>query len=115
MSTEIEPAILESDVPLSQSVIWRMQRDFYAQRGLRAWTEDLVPQYITNNPFIADVYARIVFGFMRDCMSQTGIPLEILELGAGPGKFSWLFLRHLTALMRAANIPPESIRYRMTD
>ncbi len=115
MSAEIEPAILESDVPLSQSIIWRMQRDFYAQRGLRAWTEDMVPQYITNNPFIAEVYARIVFGFMSDCGSRPGAPLHIVELGAGPGKFSWLFLRHLTAMMRTGNIPIETACYRMTD
>lgn len=115
MSAEIEPAILESDVPLSQSIIWRMQRDFYAQRGLRAWTEDMVPQYITNNPFIAEVYARIVFGFMRDCASRPGAPLRIVELGAGPGKFSWLFLQHLTAMMRTGNIPAETVCYHMTD
>jgi hypothetical protein len=41
-----EPAILETDVPLSQSLIWRLQRDFYAQRGLKAWTEDMVPGYL---------------------------------------------------------------------
>jgi len=124
-----EPVPLESDVSLSNSLIWRKQREFYVQRGLKAWTEDLVPNFITNNPFIAEIYARIVFSFLSDC-SQGGTsklverksqplsaqhPLRILELGAGPGKFSFLFLRRLTALMRAQDIALDTVRYCMTD
>ncbi|HTD23817.1 MAG TPA: SAM-dependent methyltransferase [Terriglobales bacterium] len=107
---------LERDVPLSQSLIWRLQRQFYVQRGLKVWTEDMVPQYITNNPFITEIYARIVFNFLRDCgQLSSQNPLRILELGAGPGKFSYLFLRQLTALLRAANIGLDTVRYCMTD
>lgn len=109
-----EPDVLETDVPLSQSLIWRLQRDFYAQRGLKAWTEDLVPSYITNNPFIAEMYAQIVAGFISDCMQPAQRaplspenPLRILELGAGTGKFSYLFLRKLTALLQARKIAPQ--------
>ena len=116
--------VLERDVPLSQSVIWRLQRDFYAQRGLKAWNEDLVPSYITNNPFIAEIYAGLVAAFLQDCMShpQHGSaalshenPLRILELGAGTGKFSYLFLRKLTALLQSNNMPLHLVRYCMTD
>ena len=99
MTTE-KTAPLETDVPLSQSIIWRLQREFYDRRGLKVWAEDMLPQYITNNPFIAEIYARIVFGFLSDC-NRPGVggsgsispqnPLRILELGAGPGKFSYLF------------------------
>ena len=42
-------------------------------------------------------------------------PLRILELGAGTGKFSYLFLRKITALLQAKNIAPQILRYRMTD
>jgi hypothetical protein len=117
-----EPAVLETDVPLSQSLIWRLQRDFYAQRGLKAWTEDMVPSYITNNPFIAEIYAQIVAGFVSDCMQQVQRapispenPLRILELGAGTGKFSYLFLRKLTTLLQARKIATQILRYCMAD
>ena len=115
---------LERDIPLSRSVIWRLQREFYVQRGLKAWTEDLIPNFITNNPFIAEIYARIVADFLGDCIAigqkhakpvSAEAPLRILELGAGTGKFSFLFLRHLTALLRARSIGLETIRYCMTD
>jgi len=107
---------LERDVPLSQSLIWRSQRQFYLQRGLKAWTDDMVPQYITNNPLIAEIYASVVFSFLCDCgkLSPQN-PLRILELGAGPGKFSYLFLRHITPLLRAKDIPVGTVRYCMTD
>src|SRR5215831_21289346 len=99
---------LETDVPLSSSVIWRLQRDFYVQRGMKAWTEDRIPQFITNNPFIAEIYARIVFNFLSECPDLSAAkPLRILELGAGVGKFSYLFLRHLTALLRSKDKAPE--------
>lgn len=110
---------LEQDVPLSQSLIWRRQRDFYAQRGLKAWTEDLVPNYITNNPFIAEIYADVIAAFLEDCMRDRPVspenPLRIVELGAGTGKFSFLFLRKLTALLHEKSIPREHVRYSMTD
>jgi hypothetical protein len=114
------PLVLERDVPVSQSLIWRRQRDFYAQRGLKAWSLDSVPAYITNNPFIAEIYAGIVFGFVRDCIAlrrslSPQTPLRILELGAGPGKFSYLFLQRLAALLRAQDIAPVTVRYCMTD
>lgn len=109
---------LEMDVPLSQSVIWRMQRDFYVQRGLKAWTEDMVPQFMTNNPFIAEIYARIAFNFLCDCaefVPSPQTPLRIFELGAGVGKFSYLFLRKLTDLLLNKGLAPGTIRYCITD
>src|SRR5262249_41643409 len=111
-----QPVLLESDVPLSSSVIWRLHRDFYVQRGMKAWTEGMGTQVITNNPFIAEIYARIVFNFLSDSPDLSRAkPLRILELGAGVGKFSYLFLRHLTALLRSRDIAQETIRYCMTD
>jgi hypothetical protein len=117
----MQPVVLERDVPLSQSLIWQRQREFYARRGLKAWTEDQIPAYITNNPLTAEIYAGIVFAFLRDCMSHDrprlspGNPLRVIELGAGAGKFACLFLRHLTSLLRASNIAQETLRYSMTD
>src|SRR5262249_7815461 len=107
-----QPIVLETDVSLSQSVIWRLQRDYYVQRGVRAWSEDKVPTFITSNPFIAEIYARIVFSFLCDCGER---PLRILELGAATGKFCYLFLRHLTELLRAEGIGSVVMRYCMTD
>jgi len=122
-SVSQETTVLETRVPLSQSVIWRLQRDFYARRGLKAWTEDLVPSYITNNPFIAEIYAAVVAAFIDDCQHARGealpispeSPLRILELGAGTGKFAYLFLLQLTERLREKQIAPGSVRYCLSD
>ena len=117
-------AVLESDVALSRSLIWRRQREFYARRGIQAWTHDKIPSFITSNPFIAEIYAGIVAGFFRDWAEiqrpesrpiSPENPLRILEIGAGTGKFAYLFLRRLMVLLRAEGIDPATIRYCMTD
>jgi tetratricopeptide (TPR) repeat protein len=115
---------LEQDVTLSQSLVWKRQRDYYVRRGLGAWSEDNVPNYITNNPFTAEIYARIVCGFMCDCLQidstntssvSPSTKFRILEFGAGPGKFAYLFLRQLTSQLRSQNISPDCFQYCMTD
>lgn len=115
---------LENGVALSDSLIWRRQREYYEKRGLETWSTDNLPQFITNNPFIAEIYAKVVFGFVCDCMGSSGsqtsgssqpMPVRILELGAGTGKLAYLLLRHLEPLLRAKGIPAEMVRYRMTD
>ena len=116
-------SLLESDRPLSQSLLWQRQRDFYVERGPRAWTEDLVPQYITNNPFLAEIQAGIVAAFLDDCFPPEDAPpsrspghaLRILELGAGPGRFACLFLRNLVEHLRRRGLPPDSVRYCIAD
>ena len=120
--TAVSPSsetLLEHDVSLSSSAIWRFQQDFYAHRGLRAWTDDQVPSYITNNPIIAEIYADTIVAFAEDCLAQDLIcqqrPLKIVELGAGTGKFAYLLLRGLTTLFHAAQLPLELLRYEMTD
>jgi len=62
--------VLEADVPLSRSLIWRLQREFYSRRGIHAWTDDKIPSFITSNPFIAEIYAQIVAGFLCDCVES---------------------------------------------
>lgn len=119
-----DAVVLERDVPLAQSLIWRRLREYYHRRGLQAWTKDSVPQYLTNNPFLAEIYARIAFSFLSDCLATAGNrgepaspqnPLRILELGAGSGKFAYLCLRQLTALLRDRDMPSRTVRYTMTD
>lgn len=110
-----DATVLETRVPLSSSIIWEAQREFYRRRGIKAWTDDRVPEFITNNPFIADAYARMVFAFLQECRGSSGSSLRILELGAGSGKFAYLFLRRFTELLNEHDVPLGAFRYRMTD
>ena len=49
----------------SEAPIWELQRTYFEEKGMQAWQQDEVPQYITSNPFIAGAYAEILFGFLR--------------------------------------------------
>src|SRR4051794_10758266 len=92
--------VLQADVPLSESIVWRLQRTFYGDQGIDAWSPGRVPQGATTSPILARAYARVVLGFWRDIAPtlDPGQPMYLVELGAGSGRFAYRFLRTLTAL-----------------
>jgi tetratricopeptide (TPR) repeat protein len=97
-----EGCLVESHRRLSESLLWKLQRAFYEQRGVEAWNKGTVPHYITNNSFIAWTYARVLRGVLTD-LERSGLanveqPVYIVELGCGAGRFSYLLLKHLTEL-----------------
>lgn len=117
--------ILEQGRPLSQSLLWQLQRDFFERQGIAAWSQVNVPHYITSNPFIAQAYARVVCAFLRDCRAADGAggfapldpsePVYVIELGAGPGRFAYHFLKSLMGSLAGAGLEDARIRYVLTD
>ncbi|HET9314915.1 MAG TPA: hypothetical protein VFQ51_04960, partial [Vicinamibacteria bacterium] len=112
--------VIEEGRRLSESLIWTLQRSFYARAGLAAWKPKAVPFYITSNAFTARAYARTVAGFLRDLAAagriERSAPVYLVELAAGSGQFAYLFLRRLLELQ--GNVPALGgldLRYVMTD
>ncbi|KGP81880.1 MULTISPECIES: hypothetical protein [unclassified Paenibacillus] len=101
----------------SEAPVWDWQRAYYEQKGLHAWTENQVPQYITSNPMIATAYAEMIFGFLQDLASKgkTTETVTILELGAGVGRLAHQILLKLIALKDFAGLELPAFRYVMTD
>lgn len=96
------PYVIEREVRLSESVLWQLERNAYAEMGPSAWTQHGVPFYITSNPVICKGYAAVVMGHLRDCYrlcADTQEPFYIVELGAGIGRFGYLFLKELCSLL----------------
>ncbi len=109
--------IIEDQKPLSQSMIWQMQRNFYAEHGKSAW-EYKVPYFVTSNACIAKVYAHAILGYLQDCERHTidrAQPIHIVELGTGSGRFSYLLIKKLQAIRLQLSLPKPVIRYVMTD
>jgi tetratricopeptide (TPR) repeat protein len=110
-----------SDVPieenqiLSRSRLWALQRRFFEEARLRAWSEGIVPHYITSNPFLAHSYRRLVEAYLRDLGPDLdeGEPVHIVELGAGSGRFGYQLLKLLRGTGDGVRRP--AIRYVMTD
>ena len=122
------PVILDKGKPLSQSILWKLQRNFFEGQGIEAWRQGTVPHYITSNPFIANAYAKVVFGFIRDCTGVTGDsandsfppfdpnhPLYIIELGSGSGRFAYHFLKKFLDIYGSSVLKDIPFTYVMTD
>lgn len=120
--------VLEHGQRLSRSKLWRLMQSFFDQRGVSAWSQGTVPHYITSNSFIADAYAKVVFGFFRDCRAvddarassgrpafDLSQPIYIIELGSGSGRFAFYFLKNLLGLRNHPVLKDASFKYVMTD
>lgn len=114
--------VLEDFVRCSDSLIWKLMMSFYDRKGVQSWSQGIVPHFITSNPFIGRAYAKVIFGFLRDCTSSkaklpldASEPLYIVELGAGSGKFSFYILKAINELSQISIFPAEKILYVMTD
>jgi tetratricopeptide (TPR) repeat protein len=101
----------------SEAPIWELQRTYYEEQGLKAWNNDAVPQYITNNPMIATAYAEMIFGLLQDraAMGHISEPVTILELGAGAGRLAYHILSQLCEIIDYAGITLPPFRYVMSD
>src|SRR6185369_11831847 len=84
---------LEENQRLSESLLWRLQRNYFERQGIEAWRSGAVPHHITSSPFIADAYAKVVMGFLRDWKLDRRAPIYIVELGSGSGRFAYAFLK----------------------
>jgi tetratricopeptide (TPR) repeat protein len=119
-STEDHTAvILEADSQLSESMLWRLQKDFFANQGPEAWTKGIVPQYITTNPYIANLYAKTIFGYCRDYVTRTDIDknstIYIMELASGVGRFTYTFLKRFLYLIENSSLKGLKFKYIVTD
>lgn len=103
--------VLEKNRRMSESLLWDLQNKAYSQRGETAWTEGLVPSYITSNPFIAKRYAELAIAYIRDNIIDPAEPVYIFDLGAGSGRFAFLFLKAFKRLL------PEELKFKyiLTD
>jgi hypothetical protein len=111
--------LLESETRFSRSLMWDITRRYYALRGFDAWESGQVPSYVTSNPFIARAYAFVILAYLRDCLAAGAIdpaqPIYLIEAAAGHGRFSFLLLKKLRALLAQSALGQLQLRYLMTD
>lgn len=118
--------VLEEKQRLSNSLLWQAQRHFFERQGIDAWLQRIVPHYITNNPYLANTYARLVFAFLRDCQTATpgeegfppldlSQPLYIIELGSGSGRLAFHFLKNFLPLLARSALKEIPLKFVLTD
>jgi hypothetical protein len=111
--------ILEDEKPLSQSMLWKLQTDFFFNQGPEAWIKGIVPQYITTNPYIASLYAKTIFGYCRDYAARKDFDRDstiyIMELAAGVGRFTYTFLKRFLHIIDNSSLKGLKFKYIVTD
>lgn len=108
---------VEQPVRFSQSKLWEWQREYFNTAGVSAWSDGVVPHYITSSSYICKAYAGVVFGRLRD-LANEGVsgPVHLVELGTGSGQFAFHFLQHLTELFGGSVLEGKiAWKYVMTD
>lgn len=110
--------LLQENMKLSECLLWGMERDYFEKKGIEAWLHD-VPFYITSNPFIAKSYAKMVIYFIRDWVVKhpeaRKHPFYVMELGTGPGQFSYYAVKALDELRQELGMHDIKIIYVMSD
>lgn len=126
-TVEQQSLLLEDKQRFSKSLLWQLQRNFFEQQGIEAWRQGTVPHYITSNPHIANAYAQVVLGFLRDCYAipnpqdssvaaiNPDQPIYIIELGSGSGRFAYHFLKKFHAAYAQSSLNQTSVKYILTD
>lgn len=111
-----------SKEPLCDSVIWDLLQNYYRRAAINAWKENVVPSFVTSNSKIAKDYARVIINYMKDWFNSKecdrNVPIYILEIGAGHGKFTYLILRALSRYQKyfkSMNLPDRPFVYVFTD
>lgn len=101
---------LEARKAFSESYIWKLNKDFYQESGVAAWSDNIVPHHMTSNSMVGKTYAQLILAVLKDLAAQGKVveKVYILELGAGHGRLAFHVLQHLQALIEQTKtiLPP---------
>lgn len=105
---------------LSNSILWQRMHEYYAQMGTEVWEEEVVPQQITNNTYLANNYSKLIVAHIQDYILANGNPKDdspfyILEIGAGHGRLSFYLLENLRQAFAVFGWPKKWLKFIMTD
>lgn len=94
---EPESYEIEASTPFADSKIWQLNRDFYQENGIKAWSEELVPFNMTSNSICAKTYADLIYALLEDLAEKGQLEetVYILELGAGHARLAYQIINHL--------------------
>lgn len=108
---------IEAHTPFSESIIWQLNRDFYHEKGIGAWSDDIVPHHMTSSASVGKTYAELIFAFLQDLAAQGHVTdiVYLLELGAGHGRLAFHILKHLQKLVEATEVPLPPYCYVLSD
>ena len=107
---------IQSKTPFAESIIWQLNRDFYQEQGIKAWSEGIVPHQMTSNSQVGKTYAELIFALLKDLADKGNLEIVYLvELGAGHGRLAFHILKHLDKLVAGTNRVMPQYCYVLSD
>lgn len=101
MSDRPSGVVVSGPSPLSSSLLWKVNANYYEDSGVNAWASGEVPHLLTSGPMLARSYAHLIEGFAKDAAAgrlgpvDPDEPIYVIELGSGPGRLGFYFLNAL--------------------
>ncbi len=126
-----EPQVIQNSTRLfsSKHILWELQKNFYKDVGEEAWTQGIVPSFVSSNAFIAKCYAKVIVEFANEwfsksitledgtvCEPDLNEPIYILEIGSGSGKLAYLLMNQIMKLCRfftKGHKDPQGVPFRI--
>lgn len=99
--------------------LWRRQSKSLHEQGVGAWrVAQPIPDMATTTPRVAYEFACVALAFLEDwaiAHPDSDDPIYIVDLGAGPGRFAFNFLKAMVPLVEHALIQLPPFKYIHTD
>ncbi len=106
-------------VSFSAAPFWQQQREYYQQAGPKLWQQGLIGNDITLSPTTVNSYCQLIVKYLLDGLHNGAInhnlPVYVLELGAGCGRFAILVLRRLETLVTEYGLEDLNLCYLISD
>lgn len=105
------------NTPLSTSPLWEWQKNCYQHLGIKAWSEEGVPFYLTNHPKLAEKYAQVILTYLLENQAYLDPqePITILELGSGIGKLAYYLTKIILKWCSLQILKPFQMRIILSD
>ncbi|TYZ64637.1 hypothetical protein PybrP1_000404 [[Pythium] brassicae (nom. inval.)] len=95
---------------LSACRLWAIQKQFYVEQGILAWSDGIIPFGVSSSSFLAAAYARVVLDFFLQAGATSGWRSQqqqpenepncfVWEAASGSCKFLHAFLVHFYQLV----------------
>lgn len=108
---------IEANTPFEESIIWQINRSYYEEAGLSAWSNGVVPHNLTSNASVGKTYAALILGFLKDITAKecSNEVVYIIELGSGHGRLAYHILRQLDKMIALEKMKLPNYCYVLTD
>ena len=97
-----EPREIEGFRPLSDCLEWRLADAYWRQAGVIPFVRNDVPYLVNNTGRLSENAAALTLSALSEADLPPGVPLTLLEIGAGTGLHARYFLDAFAAQCRAA-------------